>query len=48
MGVEQRELLVAMHDIKGIVDVERHRGGRARIAGAVEVDHRVRHADDLP
>jgi len=28
MGVEQRELLVAVHRIAGIVDIERDGGGR--------------------
>ena len=30
MGVEQRELLMAMHRIERVVDVERDRGRRAR------------------
>jgi len=39
MGIEERELLVAVNDIKSVVDVERRRCGRGRIAGAIEIDH---------
>ena len=35
MRVEHRQLLMAMHDIEGIVDIERHRGGRLVVAGAI-------------
>ncbi len=47
MRVEQRELLVAMHHIHRVVDVQRHRFGRPEIAGAVEIDHGVAQAHDL-
>ena len=43
MRVEQRELLRAMHDVDGVVDVERHLARRPGVAGAVEVDHGVAH-----
>ncbi len=39
MGVEQRELLMAVNDIHRVVDVERHRLRRLGVAGAVEIDH---------
>ncbi len=39
VGIEERQLLVAVNDIKGVIDVERHRRGRRRIAGAIEIDH---------
>ena len=31
MGVEQRQLLMAVDDVAGIVDVERHRLGLSRV-----------------
>jgi hypothetical protein len=40
MPVPEGELLVAVNHITGVVDVQRHRLGRGRIAGAVDVDHR--------
>ena len=43
MRVEQRELLLAMHDVEGVVDVQRHLARRAGVAGAVDVDHGVAH-----
>ena len=39
MGIEQRELLMAVDDIHRIVDIERHGRRRDRVAGAVEIDH---------
>ena len=36
-----------VHDVNGIVDVQRHPGRRAREAGAVGVDHGVAQANDL-
>ena len=47
MGVEQGELLVAMHHVDGVVDVQRHRGRRCRIAGAPDIDHHRHQAKDL-
>jgi hypothetical protein len=41
MGVEEGELLMAVDDIYRVVDVERHRLRRFRVAGAVEIDHHV-------
>ena len=46
MGIEQGELLVAMHDIDRIVDVERDRGRRAPIAIAELIHQRCRHSGD--
>ena len=40
MPVPERQLLVAVHDIAGVIDVQRHRLGRGWIAGAIDVDHR--------
>jgi uncharacterized protein YaiI (UPF0178 family) len=37
-GVEQRQLLLAMHQVVAIVDVEHDRSGRRRVAAAEEVD----------
>ena len=47
MRVEQRELLMAVHDIDGVIDVQRDGGGRAGVAGAIDVDHGVGHAHHL-
>src|SRR5258708_6014625 len=47
MSVEQRELLMAVDDIHRIVDVERHRFGRYRIAGTVEIDHYAHQSDEI-
>ena len=38
---------MAVNDIHRIVDVERHRRGRGRIAGAVEIDHHAHQADQI-
>ena len=38
MGVEQRELLLAVHRVAGVVDVERDRRGRAREGAAEDID----------
>ena len=37
MGVEQRQLLLAVHRIAGIVDVQRDGGGRDREGAAEDV-----------
>ena len=47
MGVEQRKLLMAVHDIDGVIDVQRDSDRRAWVAGAIGVDHRVGHAHHL-
>jgi hypothetical protein len=41
MRVEQRELLRAMHDVDGVVDVQCHLARRADMAGAIDVDQGV-------
>lgn len=46
MGVEQRQLLMAVLDIDGVGDVERDRGRRAAVTGTVQVDHGMGHAND--
>ena len=38
---------MAVHDIDGVVDVQRDGGRRAGVAGAVDVDHGVGHAHHL-
>jgi hypothetical protein len=45
--VEQGELLTPVHDVDGVVNVERDSGRRPAIAGAVDVDHGVGHAHHL-
>ena len=47
MGVEQRELLMAVDDVAGVVDVERDRGRRIRVARHPLVDQRVGQADHV-
>ncbi len=43
MAIPKRELLIAVHDIAGIIDVQRHRRRWDRIAGTVDADHRGHH-----
>ena len=38
MGVEQRQLLLAVHHVVGIVDVEHDRGRRAGVAATEQID----------
>lgn len=45
MGVEQRELLVAVNHVAGVVDVQRHRIGRRRMAVEPQIEHRSAEAD---
>ena len=47
MRIEHRQLLVAMHDIEGIVDIQRHRGGRPVVAGAIQRHHGPHQPDHL-
>ena len=47
IGVEQRELLMAVNDIHRIVDVERHRRRGNGVAGAVEVHHHAHQTDQI-
>jgi hypothetical protein len=47
MGVEQRQLLVTVNDIEGVVEIERHRRGWGLIAGAIEIEHDPRHANEV-
>ena len=44
VGVEQPQLLAAMHRIEGIVDIERHPFGSPGEQLAIEVDHRPTHS----
>ncbi len=47
MRVEQGQLLMAVRDVDGVVDVQRHRGRWAGVAGAIGVEHGVAQAHDL-
>ena len=47
VGVEQRQLLVAVHRVAGVVDVERDRRRRDREGAAEDVDQGGRHAPHL-
>ena len=47
MRVEQRQLLVAVHRVAGVVDVERDRRRRDREGAAEDVDQGGRHARHL-
>ena len=47
MGVEQRQLLLAVHRVAGVVDVERDRRRRAREGAAEGIDQGSRHARHL-
>src|ERR1700730_13144967 len=47
LGVEQRELLMAVHRVAGIVDVERDRGRRATVAFAEPIHQRRHQSGDL-
>src|SRR3954468_10689607 len=47
MSVEQRKLLMPMHDIQRVVDIQRDRTRWPLVAGAVSVDQGVGHAYDF-
>ena len=47
MGVEQAQLLAAMHGVEGVVDVEHDPLRHLPEGGAVEVDHRPPHRHQL-
>jgi len=47
MGVEQGELLTAMHHIDRVVDVERHRARRSLVAVHPNVNERIAQPDHL-
>jgi hypothetical protein len=38
VGVEQRQLLLAVHHVVGVVDVEHDRGRRTGVAAAEQID----------
>ena len=46
VGIEERQLLVAVNHVDRVVDVEHDRLGRRRVAGAVEIDHHAAEPDD--
>ena len=47
MAIPERELLIAVHDITGVIDIERHRLGWHGIADAVDADHLGHHPGQL-
>ena len=47
VGVEQRQLLLAVHHVAGVVDVQGDRGGRCGVAGAVQVDQHPPEPDQV-
>ena len=47
VGVEQRQLLLAVHRVAGVVDVEGDGGGRGGEGAAEDVHQRRRHARHL-
>lgn len=47
MRVEQRQLLMAMHRVAGVVDVENDRLGRPVVTGAELIHHRAHQTGDL-
>ena len=47
VGVPMRQLLVAVHNVDRIIDIQHHRPRRLRVAPAPDVDECVSEADDL-
>ena len=47
VGVEERQLLMAMHDVDRVVDVEHDRLGGGGVARAVEVDNHPAEPDEV-
>ena len=47
VGLHGVKLLMSVHDIDGIIDIERDAARRDRVACAIEVDHGVTHADHV-
>ncbi|SDT15091.1 hypothetical protein SAMN04515621_3024 [Erythrobacter sp. HL-111] len=47
MSVPEGELLIAVHDVAGVIDIQRHRRRRSGVAGAVDVDHDPQHLCQL-
>src|ERR1017187_7583012 len=47
VGIEERQLLVAVNHVERIVDVENDRRGRLSVAGAVMVDHHPAEPDQV-
>ncbi len=47
VGIEQRQLLVAVNHVDRVVDVEHDRLGRRGVAGTVEVDHHPAEPDQV-
>ena len=47
VGIEERQLLVAVNHVDRVVDVEHDRLGRRGVARAVEVDHHPAEPDEV-
>lgn len=47
VGIEERQLLVAVNHVDRVVDIEHDRLGRRGVAGAVEVDHHPAEPDEV-
>jgi hypothetical protein len=47
VGIEQRQLLVAVNHVDRVVDVEHHRLGRRGVTRAVEIDHHPAEPDEV-
>ena len=48
VGIEQRQLLMAVHHIDRVVDVERHARGRRLVALQPQIDQHIGKPDDGP
>ena len=47
MRVEHRQLLMAVHHVEGVVDIERHGSGRLVVAAAIQRHHHPHQPDHL-
>jgi hypothetical protein len=47
MGVEQGELLMSMHDVTGVIDVQHYAIGRGGVAGHPLVDQSIGQPDRI-
>jgi hypothetical protein len=47
MGIEQRQLLMAVHHVERVIDIERHCDRRRCVARAIKIDHHTHEPDDL-
>jgi len=47
MGIEQRQLLMPVHHVERVIDIERHCDRRRCVARAIKIDHHTHEPDDL-